>query len=162
MRRYVWNVLVNGIAAGAWFPGLLRPATMRLLGARVGRASIRRRVDFYGPDIEIGDSTFINVGTQIQNYATVTIGRDVRIGPRVTILTVDHEIGPSEARAAGLIAKPVEIEDGAWLAAAVTVLPGVTIGQGCIIAAGAVVREDCKPDHLYAGVPAKMIRPVDR
>lgn len=127
---------------------------MRLLGAEVGAASIRRRVDFYGPDIRVGDRTFINVGTQIQNFARVDIGADVRIGPRVTISTVTHEIGPSGSRGRGLLAEPVAIGDGCWIGAGAIILPGVTVGQGCIIAASALVRKDCEPDGMYAGVPA--------
>jgi maltose O-acetyltransferase len=158
LRRYVWNVMVNGMAAGSWFPERLRPSVMRILGANVGSAVIRRRVDFYGPELQIGDGAFINVGTQVQNYAHVSVGPYAQIGPRVTILTVDHEIGGRNKRATGLVPKPVTIGDGCWIAAGATILPGVTVGSGCIIAAGAVVREDCAPNGIYAGVPARRRR----
>ncbi|MGZ4518933.1 MAG: acyltransferase [Mycobacteriaceae bacterium] len=160
VRSLLWNVLVNGCAAGSWFPERLKPMVMRALGADLGKVGIRRRVDFYGPNLRIGDGAFINVGTQIQNYATVTIGTNVQIGPRVVILTVDHEVGEAEKRAVDLVARPVTVGDGCWIAASVTILPGVTVGPGCIVAAGAVVTKDCEPNGLYAGVPAKRVRDV--
>jgi maltose O-acetyltransferase len=159
MKQHAWNALVNGWAAGAWFPHRIKPTLMRLLGADVARqVTVRRRVDLYGPRLTIGEGAFLNVGSQIQNYAHVTIGANVQIGPRVTILTVDHEVGRPDKRAVGLVAKPVTIGDGCWIAAGAIILPGVTIGPGCIIGAGAVVRDDCAKDGLYVGVPAKRTR----
>lgn len=56
---------------------------------------------------------------------------------------------------------PTLIKDGCWVGANVTIIPGVTIGEGCIIAAGAVVTKNCEPDGLYAGVPAKRIKDLN-
>lgn len=158
MRRLVWNVLVNGLLASAWFPQALKPRVLRLLGARVASGAVlRRRVDVYGRNLDIAEGVFVNVGTQIQNYANVTIGRNVQIGPRVTILTVDHAVGGPERRAGEVDPRPVIIDAGSWIAAGATILPGVRVGAGCVIAAGAVVREDCEPSAVYGGVPARLI-----
>jgi maltose O-acetyltransferase len=73
-------------------------------------------------------------------------------------LTVDHEIGPSENRCGEVLVAPVIIGDGAWLASRVTILPGVTVGNGSIVAAGAVVTHDVPPNTLVAGVPARVVR----
>ncbi|MCR4913326.1 MAG: acyltransferase [Lactobacillus sp.] len=53
---------------------------------------------------------------------------------------------------------PVKIDDGCWIGANVTILPGVHIGKGCVIGAGAVVNKDCEPNGVYVGVPAKRIK----
>lgn len=133
LKQWLWNALVNGFAASSATPSAVRVRILRSLGARVGEGVVlRRRVDFYGPALTLGDRVFINVGTQIQNYAPVTIGADVQIGPRVTILTVDHEIGGPTRRAVGLVDKSVTIGAGSWIAAGATILPGVTVG-GCAI-----------------------------
>jgi acetyltransferase-like isoleucine patch superfamily enzyme len=76
-------------------------------------------------------------------------------------LTVDHEIGPSEHRCTNPVMAPIAIGDGAWLASRVLVLPGVTVGKGAVVAAGAVVTRDVAPDTLVAGVPARFVRNLE-
>lgn len=111
------------------------------------------------PGVIVGDGSWVNAGAFIEDGTR--IGERVAIGPSVTICTVTHEIGPESGRAGQPVNKPVVIGDGCWLGASVTVLPGVTIGRGCVIAAGAVVREDCAPNGLYVGVPARRARDLD-
>lgn len=111
------------------------------------------------PGVIVGAHSWVNAGAFIEDGTR--IGERVAIGPSVTICTVTHQIGPESARAGQPVNKPVVIGDGCWLGASVTVLPGVTIGRGCVIAAGAVVREDCDPNGLYAGVPARRVRDLD-
>jgi maltose O-acetyltransferase len=108
--------------------------------------------------VAIGVGTFVNYGVFIDNAAAVTIGERCSLGPNVTILTGSHQIGPGERRAGSIDNKPVRVGDGSWLGAGVTVLPGVSIGKGCVIAAGAIVTKDCESDFLYAGVPARKVR----
>ena len=74
------------------------------------------------------------------------------------LTTSHHEIGPPERRSGTARPRSIVIERGVWLGARVLVLPGVTVGPGCVIAAGAVVNRDCAPHGLYAGVPARRIR----
>lgn len=159
MQRWVWNIVINGLVASSWFPERVKPIVMRLLGAQVdSTVRIRRRVDIYGPALTIKPGCFINASTQIQNFEHVSIGTNVFIGPRVTILTVSHELGPSHQRAMKLIAKPVTIGNGSWIASSATILPGVSVKEGCVVAAGAVVTHDCEPRGLYAGVPAIRVK----
>lgn len=159
LKERSWNLLINGLASSSWFPERFKPRLLGTLGAVVDKsARIRRRVDIYGPNLTLRPGVFINVGTQVQNYEHVFIGSNVQIGPRVTILTVNHDIGPATKRAHGLKAEPVMIGDGCWIAASSTIFPGVKVGSGCIIAAGSVVTSDCEPNGLYAGVPAKRVR----
>jgi acetyltransferase-like isoleucine patch superfamily enzyme len=74
------------------------------------------------------------------------------------VLTAGHVVGGHDQRAAESLPEPVTIGAGCWLAAGAIILPGVTVGDGCVIGAGAVVVEDCAPDGLYGGVPARRLR----
>jgi len=79
----------------------------------------------------------------------------------VTILTVDHEIGPPDERCGTEVAAPVEIGDGCWLGSHVTILPGVRVGEGAIVAAGSLVTRDVAPNMLVGGVPARVLRNLE-
>ena len=72
------------------------------------------------------------------------------------IATLNHNMDP--ARRANLLPAPVRIGDDAWLGANVTVLPGVTIGNGAVVAAGAVVSRDVEENTVVGGVPARLLR----
>lgn len=111
--------------------------------------------------VHIGKGSFLNHNTGLyvgSGKAHITIGENVFIANDCVITTCSHEIGTSDKRAGTCTYNPVIIEDGVWIGANSTILPGVTIGKGTIIAAGAVVTRDCLPNCLYAGVPAKKIR----
>ena len=113
-----------------------------------------------GGVLEIGDRTYINSGASVCAAKLVRIGARCAIGNLTLIMdtdfhsTHDHTVAPE--------AKPVIIEDDVWLAARVTVLKGVTIGRGAVVAAGAVVTKDVAPNTLVGGVPAKLIRVLDK
>jgi maltose O-acetyltransferase len=114
---------------------------------------------FRSRQFKIGKDVFINIGFFFDGYDQLTIGKNVRIGQFVRIITATHEIGPSEQRCPWLVSgKPVEIKDGSWIGTGAIILPGVVIEKGCVIAAGAVVTSSTRPDCLYGGVPAKLIR----
>lgn len=124
--------------------------------------------DIKGIDnLSVGDGTIIPKGSVFYcTEASLTIGKKVVFGPNPTIITGDHRID--------LIAKfivdvtvdeklpendaPVTIEDEVWCGANVTVLKGVTIGRGCVVAAGAVVTQSFPPYSIIGGVPAKLIK----
>jgi acetyltransferase-like isoleucine patch superfamily enzyme len=106
-----------------------------------------------GPNVVIGDHVTNN------RDAEVRLGQNVALGPRVVIYTGSHQIGPgSKRRVGGVLAKPVTIEDGCWIGLAAIILPGVTVGHGSIVAAGAVVGEDVPPDSYVEGNPGKVVR----
>lgn len=106
--------------------------------------------------ILIGNSSFINQRCLIG--PGVTIGENVSLGHQVSLITVTHKMGDTSKRAGETIFKEISIGNGSWLGANATVLPGVSIGSGCIIAAGSVVTRNCEPNSLYGGVPAKLIK----
>ena len=112
----------------------------------------------YGKNLKLGKNIFINQNCQILDLGGVTIDDDVMVGPRVNLLSETHPI-ESESRKA-LIGKPIHIKIGAWIGAGSTILPGVTVGEHAIVAAGAVVSKDVPDRTVVVGVPAKIIKSI--
>ena len=112
----------------------------------------------FGKNIHIGQRVFINSGCKMQDQGGIYIGNDVLIGHNACLLTLNHEMEPENR--ADMHPKPIHIEDKAWLGSNVTVLPGVTIGEGAIVAAGAVVTKDVESNTIVGGVPAKIIKRI--
>lgn len=143
----------------------IRWKLMKTLGnPDISSSYIEKYNNFTGFNTSVGEGTFINQGSYFDSTAPVVIGKSVGIGPRCTFLTGSHQIGPANARIeGGANHAAILVEDGCWIGGNVTILPGVTVGKGCVVAAGAVVTQDCEPNGLYAGVPARRIRdlPVD-
>lgn len=130
-----------------------------LLGS-VGEGSVIRGpvTCDYGTNVYIGDRTFINYECILMDCAEIHIGDDVLIGPRSQLITGLHPMDPDE-RATGLeSAASIRIENNAWLATSVIVLPGITIGEGAVIGAGSVVTKDVPPKVFAAGNPCRVIR----
>lgn len=94
--------------------------------------------------------------------ASITIGANVDIAPRVTFLTGSHQILKNDKKVAGPgYSEPIVIGDGCWICASATILPGTIVGDCCIIAAGAVVKGTFPSRCLIGGVPAKIIKRLD-
>jgi len=108
----------------------------------------------------IGDGTWIGQGCFLHSAADLTIGRAVGIGPKVTILTSEHEAKDRRLPVphTPIEFAPVTLEDGCDIGAGSIILPGVTIGRGAIVGAGAVVTRDVEPLTVVAGVPARVLR----
>jgi acetyltransferase-like isoleucine patch superfamily enzyme len=109
--------------------------------------------------VRIGSNTGINISTILDGNGGLSIGSDVMIGPYCQLITANHgfrsrDVPMKEQR---IETKPVVIEDDVWLGSSVIVLPGVTVGRGAIVAAGAVVTHDVDAFHIVAGVPARTI-----
>lgn len=134
---------------------------LRLAGAHLGtNVRVCSSVHVLGAgQLSIGDDTWIGHHALISSSSRITIGRAVDVGPRVYIGTGTHEIDPEGPHSAGAgVNRDVVIADGVWLGVGSMVLPGVTIGEKAVIAAGAVVTKDIPPRVLAGGVPAKLIR----
>nr|WP_302593282.1 sugar O-acetyltransferase [uncultured Acetatifactor sp.] len=123
----------------------------------------------YGRHTKIGRSFFGNFNLTIQDDAEVVIGDNCNFGPNTTIVTPIHPMIAQERNlmltAEGeekrlCYAKPVHIGNNCWFGASVTVCPGVTIGDDCVIGAGSVVTRDIPAGSFAAGVPCKVIRPI--
>jgi acetyltransferase-like isoleucine patch superfamily enzyme len=115
------------------------------------------------PDkLRIGSGTYVNRYTIFDAHQQLHVGRKVMIGPHCYITDADHgnEAGAS-VQSQPMRAAPVVIEDEAWLGAHVTVLPGVRIGRGAVVGAGAVVTRSVPDNAVVAGVPARLLRRRD-
>ncbi len=119
-----------------------------------GAGNIRQR-------LRIGTDVTLNTDCIFDLNAPITIGNHVALGHEVLILTSSHQIASAIHRAGDVTTAGVKIEDGAWIGSRAILLPGVTIGAGSVVAAGAVVTKDVAPNTLVGGVPAKLIRELD-
>lgn len=111
-----------------------------------------------GRNIHAGDDFLANYNVTILDIAPVEIGDHVLIGPNTLISTVNHPMTPAGRRKHLGIAKPVRIGDDVWIAGNVTIVPGVTIGNNVVVAAGAVVTKDVPDNVLVGGVPARILK----
>lgn len=110
----------------------------------------------FGRFIQIGKRVFINHACSFLDMGGITIEDDVLIGPKVNLITENHPLDPADRKT--LLLKPVVVKRNAWIGAAATILPGVTIGENAVVAAGAVVSRDVPANTIVGGVPAKVIR----
>ena len=134
-------------------PLMTAGSALSLQGAVLGRGSVVNIAP--GSRLSIGEKSYLSDGSTIAagSRGGVTIGRGCAISFGVTILDDDgHGFGPPPYSA------PIVIEDRVWIGCNATILKGVTIGEGSVVAAGAVVTKSCPPGSLIAGVPAKVIR----
>jgi maltose O-acetyltransferase len=142
---------------------LVRTSLYRFSGLRIGRDSriagplvldISLRIDTF-KFLEIGSRTYINFNCRISsNQSLVTIGDDCLIGPNVSFETAGHSIElPRTA-----YTRPIRVGDHVWIGANAVILPGVTIGDNAVVAAGAVVDRDVNEGALVGGVPARPLR----
>lgn len=159
-RRHCWRMLDRFNATGA-DDDIERSRIMTELLARFGPGArvLPRFQCSYGALISIGANSFVNTDSLFMDDAMITIGDDVRIGPRTQLLTALHPMEDHEKRRAGWERPaPITIGDNAWLGGGVIVCPGVTIGENAVVGAGSVVVRDV-PDHVFAaGNPARTIR----
>lgn len=146
-------------AGSRWRTILLRSAGFRIGEGTVfwGWPTITGSGDIYSR-LVIGESCWINLGVLINVGARISIGDRVAIGHQVMILTDSHEIGTVDRRAGKLYAQEVCVGNGAWLGARALLLPGVTVGDQAVVAAGALVNKDVPPNTLVGGVPARVLR----
>lgn len=110
----------------------------------------------FGRHTRIGQRVFINHACSLLDLGGITIEDDVQIGPRCNLVTENHPVDPTKRK--NLDLKSVRIKKNAWLGAGVTILPGVTIGENSIVAAGAVVNKDVPDNTIVGGIPARVIR----
>lgn len=135
----------------------LKRGLLRLSGAKIGsNVRICSSVMIIGAgELTIGDNTWVGHRCLISASSSIKIGKNVDIAPNVYIGNGTHEITPDKERIASIeLAKDIVIKDGCWLCANVTILPGVTVGDKCVVAAGSVVTKSYGNMKLLAGIPA--------
>lgn len=112
----------------------------------------------FGKNIHIGKNVFINSGCKMQDQGGIFIGDDVLIGHNACLLTLNHDFDVENRQ--DMHPSAIHIANSVWLGSNVTVLPGVSIGEGAIVAAGAVVSKDVAERTIVGGVPAKLIKKI--
>lgn len=155
---YWRDFYLNFLAASVLVPNSVRFYLYRIYGLRIYTKRISPKSFIGNRNIYIGKNTFVNYSCFFNTAGGINIGDNCDIGYQVTFCTSSHEIGNKDRRAGESISLPIVIGNGTWIGARSMILPGVSIGEGCIIAAGSVVIKDCFPNGLYAGVPAKRIK----
>lgn len=139
---------------------LIRKNLSEVIGTEIDASTIVF-IPFYtnfGRFITIGKNVFINHACSFLDMGGITIEDDVLIGPKVNLITENHPLNPEDRKS--LVCKPIVIKRNAWIGAAATILPGVTIGENAVVAAGAVVTTDVLPNTIVGGVPAKFIKNI--
>ena len=109
-----------------------------------------------GKNITVGKNVFINMGCKFQDQGGIFIDDGSLIGHNVVIATLNHDFNPLNR--ANITPKPVHIGKNVWIGSNSTILPGVAIGDGAIVAAGSVVTKDVAENTIVGGVPAKFIK----
>lgn len=162
LKRLARDIVLNRIIASVFVPGRLRWRLLRLVGLTgISRCHISPACFIGGKELHIGIGTFFNYNCFLDTSARITIGSRVRVGMNVSIITGTHVLGPSTERAGKPTSKPIQIGDGVWIGANSTLLPGISIGSGSVIAAGSVVVQSVEANAMYGGVPAKFIRTIN-
>jgi len=129
------------------------------LGSCGERVQFDPGVVFFGPErVTIGDDCLIGANSVIWGDGGLTIGSQVLISAGCSIVTLSHPVDLDDRATGRLVLAPVVIADHAWIGTRATVLPGVSIGRGAIVGAGAVVTHDVPPMTTVVGVPARPVR----
>lgn len=153
--------LTAEINTGYHTPEELRKLFSQLIGQPVDE-SFGLFPPFYtdcGKNIHIGRHVFINMGCKFQDQGGIFIGDGALIGHNVVLATLNHAMEPE--RRGDMLPAPIHIGKRVWIGANAAVLPGVTIGDGAVVAAGAVVTKDVPANAVVGGVPAKVIHYIN-
>lgn len=110
----------------------------------------------FGRFIRLGKNIFINHDCSFLDIGGITIEDHVQIGPKVSLITENHPLDPGDRKT--VLPGPIVIKRNAWIGAGVTILPGVTIGENAVVAAGAVVSRNVPANTVVAGIPAKVVK----
>jgi acetyltransferase-like isoleucine patch superfamily enzyme len=113
----------------------------------------------FGKNIHIGESVFINAGCKFQDQGGIEIGDGALIGHNVVMATLNHAEDPSDR--GSMIPGKITLGKNVWIGSNATILAGTKIGEGAIIAAGAVVTKDVPANTVVGGVPAKVIKKIE-
>jgi acetyltransferase-like isoleucine patch superfamily enzyme len=172
LGRRLWNAVPwnarNGLAlqsaqlVGRVPSRTLRTSYYRWSGVDLGdRVVIHRGLELRKPEgIKIGDGTVVGFDCILDGRGGLELGQNVNLSSEVAIWTMQHDLRDPDF---GVVSRRAVVEDRAWLSFRCTILPGVTVGEGAVIAAGAVVVKDVPPYAVMAGLPAAQVgeRPRD-
>lgn len=163
LMNSIWDTikLAGELNEGYHTPDEVRNYLERITGSPIDPSVILLPpfyVDF-GRNIRLGKGCFIQQGCTFFDRGGITIGNEVYIGPKVNLITLNHDPNPDNRSAT--YGRPIVIEDKVWIGINSTILPGVTVGQGAIVGAGSVVTKDVAPNTIVGGNPARFIKNIE-
>lgn len=154
VRRIVWAAI--NITLFRILPSCGRNALLRIFGARIGKSLVYRSVCIFNPaNLTIGDFSCVGPHVELYSKDKISIGNNVVISQWAYICTASHDIS---SRTMKLKTAPIAIGDGAWVAAHAKILPGVSVGEGGVVALGAIVPKDVPDYGVVGGNPARLIK----
>ena len=155
MKLFLINLLLQLLPPSRCF-GFKR-LIMKWAGIQVGENVRVMRIQIWGVGLEIGDNTFIGNDTLITGASDtkVKIGSNCDISDRVNIFTGTHHIGSIEHAAGEGYGEDIIIGDGVWIGLGATIMPGVNIGNGSVVATCSCVKDNVESGSMVAGIPAK-------
>jgi maltose O-acetyltransferase len=168
MKTYAFHILtlffgfVSHATGGKFWIGLgyfVRRAYWKSrLGYQGSKTAVSRKVVIHQPHmVTFGDRCTVAEFVHIWGGGEVVVGNNVLIASHVAITSMSHDTKAQIFRET-IVKKPVVIEDNVWIGTGASILPGVRLGSGCIVGAGAVVTKDVPNNWIVAGVPARKIR----
>ncbi len=163
LRKIANHLSISNAVIDAFYP--MRPMKFRALRYKflLKKCGWATTIDKYvtirgGASVQMGEYCTINAYTHIWGHEGVVIGNRVLIASHVSITSLTHDYTRADMRFAPAIGAPITIHDDAWIGAHAVIMPGITIGKGAVVGAGAVVREDVPPFAIVVGVPARIVR----
>lgn len=156
--RTVWHFMNALFLQNSLNPSSkIKISVLRMFGAKIGAGVVLKpSINVKYPwNLEIGNNSWIGENVWLDSLAPIKIGNNACISQGVYFCTGNHDWSDP---AFGLIVKPIIIEDGAWVGANATVLPGVTVASHSIVAAGTVIAKDTEPFMIYVGNPAVAVK----
>ena len=159
LRRLVWELVwaIFFRATPRWSLNNWRCFLLRVFGAKIGRGvKIQGSAKVWQPwKLTIGDNSWIGGEVSLYSVDDIIIGTNAVVSEGAFICTASHDI---TSEVFELVTKPVSIGDSVWVSARAIVLPGLKVGEGAVVAAGAVVAKDVEPWTVVGGNPAKVIK----
>jgi acetyltransferase-like isoleucine patch superfamily enzyme len=141
-------------------PSEIRNLLSQIIGANVDESTTVFTPLYinYGKNTTIGKNVFINFDCVFLDLGGISIEDNVLIAPKVSLLTEGHPIEPENRQS--LTVAPIHLKKNAWIGANATILPGVTIGENAVVAAGSVVSKDVPDNTVVGGIPAKVLKNI--
>lgn len=159
LKIYVKDVLLNSIGSCYWCPRKLRNLIYSIYGHKIlGGVKAGAFLGYGKGRLQIGKNSSVNYKAFFDLGDDIVIQENCEISFNVTFINSSHKIGGNLHRAGSGTHQSIIVCNGCWIGANVIIMPGVTIGDGCVIGAGTLVTKDCEPNGLYVGVPAKRIK----
>jgi acetyltransferase-like isoleucine patch superfamily enzyme len=142
-------------------PSQIRSLLSQITGSEIDKSVVLFTPLYinYGKNTKIGKNVFINFDCVFLDLGGITIDDNVLIAPKVSLLSEGHPISPTERQS--LVPGHIHISKNAWIGAGAMILPGVTVGENAVVAAGAVVSKDVPANTIAGGVPAKIIKSIE-